>query len=1495
MPTVVLSTPSKPSLDFSAQGAPSANVIYVSGPPGPPGPSGAQGPQGPAGTGAGSVGVISINGLTGVLGLAASGANLIFVQSTTGFSIYLSGVANSGDLNSLATNLALTGSSLYSLIGGLSGSSTNTFATQLSLGLVSGNLIQTGAQLETLIAATGSQAWNAANGNGVNLSGNLASSGAALVARDLSISGAIDTRLFATGSGLYAIVSGLTGNLAATGSNLQGQINTLTANLTATGQVIGLASGALDVRISATGQQAWTTADANSRALSGNLTSTGAAIESQISSLSGWTIGASGALQAQIGLSSAGVTSLNGLSGALNVVGTGGLSVSTGIGRVIISGDTSISGALTATGVTLIARDLATSGALDSRLGLTGAALYSDILGLSGLINAASAGVIMLNGLSGVLTVVGTGGLSVSTGAGRVIISGDTSISGALTQTGLAIGAISGAIDSRLTNTGNQLYNIITGMSGQHNATFATITNLGLTGQVLYLDLIGLSGQAAATYATVTNLTQTGVAIEAQIASVSGFTLGASGALQAQIALASAGVSALNGLSGALTIVGTGGLTVSTGAGRILVSGDNSISGALTQTGLAIGAISGAVTALITSTGSQLYGLITALSGQANTNYATAANLQSTGQALYADIVGLSGQGIAAYATILNLTQTGILIEAQLTSLSGFTVAASGALQAQIALASAGVTALNGLSGALSVVGTGGLSVLTGIGRIFVSGDQSISGALTQTGLQIGLVSGALTALVANTGSQAWNAANANGVNLSGNLTTTGTTLIARDLATSGALDSRLANTGVQLYGIIVGLSGQANTNYATVANLALTGSGLYALISGLTGNLALTGSNLQSQINTLTTNLTLTGLNLGLVSGALDTKVAATGSQAWNAAQSNALNLSGALTVTGTQLSAVKVTGSAIINVVNLTGIGGTVILYSGNTVYVSGSSAAGGGVPSVNGITSAVTIAGTGGLTVSTAGSTVLVSGDSSISGALTQSGVQFQTIIANTGSTLYVLMTGLSGQHNTNFATIANLQLTGQQILAAANSIGVALSGALTVSGVTIEAQLASLSGFTTGASGALQAQLSAGNSVVKVSGSANIPTANFTGIGTTVVLYSGGIIFISGASAGAGGNGDGINLSGNLATTGSSLYNVLTGASGWLLQQPQVNLAGGTGLLLNTVYYDNLTGYRAYTISGTPLDSSFVTLYVNVTGALAQLAFPTGVRLGQAGTVTGLYFTSGQNVINFTRSNGQWVINDSSAPASSITQTRNPGAFDDLTSGFAPGSQWINPANSLLYECVNAAQGAAIWTLINNEALISGIAVTGIANLSGVLAAQLTATGQQIGVISGALATQITLTGQTLFNNDVNTSGYANRKAQMCVPLSAATVTWTNQPAVATFFAGDQRAMGYVDLTNYTGVLLTVSKLATAAAQTGVLWMGFLGNFSATATAYLNVANNAQRLQMNVANTVIQSGWTPITPAARSGVYYALLGSGGSAAVSPVFGNVTAYFM
>ncbi len=193
-------------------------------------------------------------------------------------------------------------------------------------------------------------------------------------------------------------------------------------------------------------------------------------------------------------------------------------------------------------------------------------------------------------------------------------------------------------------------------------------------------------------------------------------------------------------------------------------------------------------------------------------------------------------------------------------------------------------------------------NIITGLsGQNFI--DYATKIQLTQTGIDlisiINSISGVLQTIVNQTGQQAWNAANNNGINLSGNL----------------------YQSGNNLYRLITGSSGQFNTNFATKIDLTTTGQTLDNKINSLSG----------FTINS---------------SGGLEFRISQTGAATILYSNGIGINLTGRLIETGSLLSAVHVTGSNTLNNPNFTGIGSIIVIRSGEFVLISGSSAGAGDV---------------------------------------------------------------------------------------------------------------------------------------------------------------------------------------------------------------------------------------------------------------------------------------------------------------------------------------------------------------------------------------------------------------------------------------------------------------------------------------------------------------------------------------------------------------------
>lgn len=144
-------------------------------------------------------------------------------------------------------------------------------------------------------------------------------------------------------------------------------------------------------------------------------------------------------------------------------------------------------------------------------------------------------------------------------------------------------------------------------------------------------------------------------------------------------------------------------------------------------------------------------------------------------------------------------------------------------------------------------------------------------------------------------------------------------------------------------------------------------------------------------------------------------------------------------------------------------------------------------------------------------------------------------------------------------------------------------------------------------------------------IKVTGfSAQTGIISVSGIGTVTVLTgNNNFIYISGSSAAVSNNGDGINLSGNLYNTGSSLYNNIIGLSGVFNNTSKVTSINVTGFGAQTGNI-NISGLGSVTIfTG---DNN----YIYISGSQSQSSSSSnsdGINL--SGNLT----TTGQTLYNY----------------------------------------------------------------------------------------------------------------------------------------------------------------------------------------------------------------------------------------------------------------------
>lgn len=387
---------------------------------------------------------------------------------------------------------------------------------------------------------------------------------------------------------------------------------------------------------------------------------------------------------------------------------------------------------------------------------------------------------------------------------------------------------------------------------------------------------------------------------------------------------------------------------------------------------------------------------------------------------------------------------------------------------------------------------------------------------------------------------------------------------------------------------LITSLSGYSNNTFATINNLALTGSGLaanlastgaanLARINSLSGysnstfatinNLGLTGSNLQRQINSLSGAFTgftgslaatfATDAELSAASGILAGLTASTGSTLIT--QIN--NLSGTVTGTYATISNLATTGSTLNTRINnlsgtVTGTYATITNlgltgstldskinslsgYSNNTfATISNLASTGSNLQNqINSLSGAFT-----GFTGTLAATFATDAELNSASGFLASS-------IASTGSNLQSQINSLSGYSNNTFATVTNVNTTGSTLNTRIDSLSGTLTGNYYLrsnpSGFITNQNVV----FTTGAQ--------------TISGSKTFAASRYVFSGANVI-FTDNTGIVSGAWQFANRptvNGSGVLLSGdidltqyatnaNLAATGSALNTSINSLSGTL---------------------------------------------------------------------------------------------------------------------------------------------------------------------------------------------------------------------------------------------------------------------------------------------------------------------------------------------------------
>lgn len=292
-----------------------------------------------------------------------------------------------------------------------------------------------------------------------------------------------------------------------------------------------------------------------------------------------------------------------------------------------------------------------------------------------------------------------------------------------------------------------------------------------------------------------------------------------------------------------------------------------------------------------------------------------------------------------------------------------------------------------------------------------------------------------------------------------------------------------------------------------------------------------------------------------------------------------------------------------------------------------------------------------------------------------------------IFNTGANLSVVkVTGSSGIQVANFTGLGNVNVS----LVSGNLIGISGNSddAINLSGRLISTGAASiaaaniysnsigtnLSGnlFTTGAN----------LSAVSITGGF-MQTPNFTGMGGTLVIRSGNFVLISGAGAGgAANNGDGVNLSGNLFTTGANLSSVrVTGSNN--IQVPNFTGMGGT-LVIQSGSFVLISGAGGGGGSSVSVTGSSTIVAPNFTGMAGTLILQSGnfVLVSGATATTTLQI----NNFNITGTGTTYITNSASGNQTNTinnysgTVNTNPIILNGVTGNFVNISFFFDEFNT-----------------------------------------------------------------------------------------------------------------------------------------------------------------------------------------------------------------------
>lgn len=288
-----------------------------------------------------------------------------------------------------------------------------------------------------------------------------------------------------------------------------------------------------------------------------------------------------------------------------------------------------------------------------------------------------------------------------------------------------------------------------------------------------------------------------------------------------------------------------------------------------------------------------------------------------------------------------------------------------------------------------------------------------------------------------------------------------------------------------------------------------------------------------------------------------------------------------------------------------------------------------------------------------------------------------VPFSGTTGTAPSRLYVDTRDLtiSGVLTGQLSASSSASLVGASGVLAAQTV--LASGILSTGNAANTTSITSLSGFTNAMSGQLSA--------VRVTGSSTIPIANFTGLGGTLVISSGGLIFISGA---AGGGASNTLVTGSAAIAAPNFTGV--GSVTLTYDGTYVKVSGSTSASATLSGYvessfvhrygdELITGVKSF------VSSPFVPAPTQPSGAanLSWVSGVSGVLVGQIapGTTifTGAFINSGTITGNFIE--GSFFC-DPVATGLNLFETHIPHSFYLTGAAFACRTTGYGPVNGAI---------------------------------------------------------------------------------------------------------------------------------------------------------------------------------------------------------------------